>query len=110
MRALLGTVIRKGQASPIVLEQIPAELGAGEREAVALATEHSAALVILDDLQGQRVAQERGLRCTGTVGVLVEAKARQLIPSLRPELERLRKAGIWLSEAFYKRLLELDND
>ncbi len=62
--------------------------------------------MILDDQEGRRVACERGLSITGTVGVLVEARERGLIPSLRQELDRLIEAGMWIREAFYHRILQ----
>lgn len=43
------------------LDGLPLDLGAGEREAIALALEIAADLVILDDQQGRRVAREKGL-------------------------------------------------
>lgn len=47
-----------------MLKGIPAEMGAGERESLALALESEADLVILDDRQGRRIAREKGLdRC-----------------------------------------------
>ncbi len=65
-----------------------AELDLGEREAIMLALSLSALLVI-DERDGRAVATRLGLRLTGTLGLLVEAKNRALIPSLRIELDRL---------------------
>lgn len=95
-------------ATPATLARVPAELGPGEREALALALDTAADLVILDDQEGRRVARPLGLAVTGTVGVLVEAHARGLIPSVRSELDRLRHAGLWISEAFYRRLCQVE--
>jgi hypothetical protein len=80
------------------------ELGDGER--AALAIERDAALVVLDDQEGRRVAKRRGLSVTGTIGVLVEARATGQIDSLRTELDRVVEAGWWMSESFYERLLQ----
>ena len=96
------------RATPQTLAGLPVDLGAGEREAIALALETAADLVVLDDQAGRRLARARGLQVTGTVGVLVEARARGLLPALRPELERLRAAGLWLAEAFYQRLCQAE--
>lgn len=94
------------KATKRTLERLPGDLGFGEREAIALALETTADLVILDDQEGRRVACERDLSITGTVGVLVEARERGLIPSLRQELDRLIEAGMWIHEAFYHRILQ----
>ena len=88
-----------------VRESIPEELGRGERAAIALAVAHDADLVILDDQEGRRAARAEGLAVTGTIGVLVEARAEGHIDSLRVELDRVVDAGLWISEAFYERLL-----
>jgi hypothetical protein len=93
------------QASAQAVKDLPDDLGSGERETIALALETRADLVILDDQRGRRSACEQGLTVTGTVGVLVEAKWRGLIPSLRQDLDRLVEAGMWMNEAFYHRLL-----
>jgi hypothetical protein len=88
------------------LNALSEELGDGERAALALAIERDAALVVLDDQEGRRVAKRRGISVTGTIGVLVEARATGQIDSLRTELDRVVEAGLWMSESFYERLLQ----
>jgi predicted nucleic acid-binding protein len=41
------------------------------------------------------------LRChyIGTLGIIVLAKKRGIITSVRESLEKLQKAGLWLSES-----------
>ncbi len=68
--------------------------------------EAKADLIILDDKEGRRVARSKGLRVTGTLGLLIEARERGLIPSIRRELDRLIEAGIWINEALYHRILQ----
>jgi hypothetical protein len=99
-------VLQLQRGSPEVLESVPADLGAGEREAIALAIETEADIVVLDDRAGRRVARERDLSVTGTIGILIEARARHMIPSVRRELDRLVEAGMWINEAFYHRILQ----
>lgn len=106
VRALVdGKQCRVRQPSSQAISALSKDLGPGERETIALALETSADLVILDDQVGRRVASEKGLAVTGTVGVLVEAKARGLILSLRQDLDRLVESGMWMHEAFYLRIL-----
>ena len=97
------------RGSQEALEGVPADLGAGEREAIALAIETEADMIVLDDQQGRDVARERDLAVAGTIGVLIEARGRDMIPSVRQELDRLIEAGMWIDEVFYHRILqELD--
>jgi predicted nucleic acid-binding protein len=94
------------QVSSKILAELPIDLGRGERETIALAIDSGADLVILDDQQGRLVSRDKGLSVTGTVGVLIEAKERGFIPSLRPEMDRLIEAGMWINEVFYHRILK----
>ena len=55
------------------------KLGAGEREAIALAEELKADLLLVDDGKARRAARARGLAVTGTLAVLVTAADRGLI-------------------------------
>lgn len=95
-------------ATSTTLARVPATLGAGEREALALAMDTAAALVILEDQEGRRLARTLGLAVTGTAGVLVEASTCGLLPSLRTALDHLRHAGWWITEAFSHRLCQLE--
>jgi predicted nucleic acid-binding protein len=94
------------EASKAAVEGLPEDLGPGEREAIGLAIETGADLVILDDQLGRRVSRSKGMPITGTVGVLIEARERGLIHSLRHEMDRLIEAGMWISELFYHRILK----
>lgn len=87
------------------LRSVPLELGKGEREVIGLALEKRADLAILDDEEARRLARAEGLSVTGTIGVLVEARERDEIPSLRRELDRLIESGMWVTEVFYHQIL-----
>lgn len=101
-----GREFQLRRARKRILETLPGDLGLGEQEAIALALETTADLVILDDQHGRRVARQRGLSITGTVGVLVQARRQGLIPSLRQELDHLIEAEMWIHEIFYHRILQ----
>jgi predicted nucleic acid-binding protein len=76
----------------------PGSLAAGETEALLLAEEIGADLVLTDDAAARAVAQRRGLDVMGTVGVLIEARHHGLIPAALPLLLALRRLGQWLGE------------
>jgi predicted nucleic acid-binding protein len=54
-------------------------LDPGEREAIQLAEEQRADLLLVDERQGRRVASLRGISTTGTLGVLLAAGKRNLL-------------------------------
>jgi len=83
------------------------ELDAGEAEAIALAQEIGAELLIMDDHMGRQTAHHLGLRYSGLIGVLIESKHKGLINSVKPLLDKLREvAGFRVSQALYLRVLQ----
>lgn len=83
-----------------------AELDDGEAHALALATEHDARLVLLDDNRGRRKTKEIGFTAKGTVGILLEAKDEGLIDVIKPLLIRLRDNGMHLSKSLINDALQ----
>lgn len=95
----------RNQSLVIALQR---DLDQGEAETIALAVEQNANLVLLDEREGRRAAARMGLRVTGVVGILLEAKTQSLIGAVQPLLDRLRaEAGFFLSENLYRLALEL---
>jgi predicted nucleic acid-binding protein len=54
-------------------------LDAGERDAIQLALEQRADLLLIDERKGRVEAKRRGIATTGTLGVLLAAGRRSLI-------------------------------
>jgi len=77
---------------------LPFNLQPGETEALALALEIPGSLLLVDDAQGRKAAAALGIAYTGTLGVLLRAKAEGRIPALRPVLRLLAaRTTFWLS-------------
>src|SRR5665213_1163214 len=66
------------------------QLDIGEASAIALALETPDSTIILDDFKARRVAEKLGLEITGTLGVIVKAKKRGIIISIKPYLSKLK--------------------
>jgi len=96
----LASTIQVVSLPPLASDLVNAtqSLGAGEREAIALA-QRLGTLLLIDDRQGRNAARTLGLRLTGTAGVLIRAKQVGLLPSVRPMLLQIRGEGYWFSDA-----------
>ena len=83
------------------------ELDEGEVEAIALAIELRADLLLLDERLGRTIASRLGLQFIGLLGVLIEAKQKGYTPAVKPVLDDLvTKAGFWVSPQLYARVLQ----
>ena len=71
---------------PMKPNELPAELtsdarlGKGELEAIALAWQHRA-LLLMDEIHARSVAEGMGLQTAGSLGILVEAHREGYLPS-----------------------------
>ncbi len=75
------------------------DLGAGESEAIVLARECSADVLLMDERRGREAAKRLGLACTGLVGVLLEARRRGVVSDPASVAQDLRDiAGFWISD------------
>lgn len=72
-------------------------LGKGEAESIALASEKGLTL-ILDDMKARKVAETLDLRMTGTIGVLLQAENLTLINSAYDKTIELRDKGFYVSD------------
>ena len=79
-------------------------LGAGEREAIALASELSADVLLMDDRDGRREAEKRSLAVLGTLRVLADAAEHGFV-DLVVALDRLRRTNFRADDQLIQRLL-----
>lgn len=73
-------------------------LGRGEAEAICLALEVDASILLIDDRRGRREATAHGLPVAGTLNVLVAAAARGLV-ELPAAIKKLRNTNFHISNA-----------
>jgi predicted nucleic acid-binding protein len=80
------------------------DLDQGEAEAIALATEIQADVLLIDEDEGRSVARQAGLVVRGVLGVLLRAKAMGEIASVKAEIDASRnRAGFFIAAS-----LEID--
>lgn len=97
----------KPVANRQLVQALQQELDHGESEAIALAVEENADLLLMDERIGRESARHLGLRHTGLIGILIEAKSKRAISGIRPLLDALRDiAGFRLSEELYEWVLQ----
>ena len=82
-------------------------LGNGEKEVLALGLETPDHLLVLDDRNARRQAVAAGLEITGTLGILMLAKERGILGSIRPVLDRLQALQFRISTATRQMVLDI---
>lgn len=108
LESLDWVICRRVAGGPLL--PLVTDLGAGEREVLALAVESPGSLVVLDDAVARRYARLLGLRLTGTLGVLLKAKDTGRLPALAPVLDKLQALRFWIDPATRAAILRLSRE
>lgn len=88
------------------MKTLQTQFGNGESEAMALAIELNE-LLVLDDKKARRIAHQIGIEIIGTVGVLLRAKTKGIISTIKPILDELNAVDFRISPALYQQALRL---
>lgn len=115
LHKLFGTIITTGTVAAEFGKQLPewikikqptdfhyqtiieASLDKGEASAIALAVELEDCLLIIDELKGRKFAYQLGIKITGTLGIIVDAKLANHIPSVKQLIEKIKQTNFRLS-------------
>ncbi len=90
-----------------VAKDLYQKIDKGEAEAIALFLSIKADRLLLDDLNGRRLAKAMGIPVIGTLGVLVAAKLKDIIPKLAPVLDVLKKHRFYIADEILQKALIL---
>ena len=91
--------------------QLERLLDRGEAEAIVVAEEQHAELLVIDEKDGREIATRRGLTITGLLGILLRSKRRSLLPLIRPDIERLlTQTNFHAEQALVNKVLSAANE
>ena len=80
-------------------------LGVGELAVLGWAQRRTGWVAVLDDLAARQEAGRLRVPFTGCVGLVQRAKVERLIPVVRPSIDALRAAGLYMSNRFYQQVI-----
>jgi predicted nucleic acid-binding protein len=106
-RASWLTVVQSPPTPDIILSW---DLGPGESAVLAWAYSHPGVEAICDDLAARRCAKTLNIPVRGTVGIILLAKQRGIIPTARPIMENMVRSGMYLSARTMNAALKLVNE
>ncbi|MBW4463186.1 MAG: DUF3368 domain-containing protein [Nodosilinea sp. WJT8-NPBG4] len=89
------------------IQQQGQQFDLGETQTLALALQLNADELLINERRGRQVAQALGLSAIGIVGIVIVAKQRALIPSVRRVMDALVElAGFRISHQLYQKILK----
>ena len=85
-------------------------LDRGELQAISIAIELNADLIIIDEKLGRLVATSLGFEITGLVGILITAKNKGLISSIKEILDEVILLGCRINKKLYNIAIKSCNE
>ncbi|MBI5473994.1 MAG: DUF3368 domain-containing protein [Ignavibacteriae bacterium] len=91
-----------------LFKELSMKLDRGEAEAIALAVESKADLLLIDEKRGRATARSYQIRVTGLLGVLLQAKRKGILSEIKSTLDEMRlKANFRVSDKMYEQILSV---
>ena len=77
----------------------------GEASAIALALEINDSVLIIDEKKGRKLAKQLDIHIIGTLKILLIAKKKEIIPSIKNIIEQLEKNNFRFSQSIINEIL-----
>ncbi|MCB0846853.1 MAG: DUF3368 domain-containing protein [Bacteroidetes bacterium] len=81
-------------------------LGKGEASSITLALEEKNSLLIIDEKKGRKIAKELQIEIIGSLGILLKAKEKGIIKSVREILDSIDNTNFRVSDPIKQKLLK----
>lgn len=95
---------------PYSQQLLEMQIDKGESSAIALALETPGSTIILDDYKARKIAEQLKLQYTGTIGVIIKAKLKGIIPSIKPLLNKIKQTDFRISIELELQALKAANE
>lgn len=82
----------------------------GELTSIALYKYLEADYLLIDEKAGRRIAKLNRIRVIGSLGILIEAKRKGILKSIKPHIETLKLSKIYFSAALLEQALKIANE
>lgn len=90
-----------------VLRALSDLFGKGEREVIGLAIESANPMVLIDEKAAKKKLNSLEIPVIGTLGILLIAKKKKFIKSIKEPMDKLSKSGFYIDNVLYNSVLEL---
>ncbi|MGR3179958.1 MAG: DUF3368 domain-containing protein [Candidatus Anammoxibacter sp.] len=85
-------------------------LDIGELSSILLYQHLKADYLLIDEQIGRRIAKLNHVKVIGSLGVLIEAKNKRIISTIKPQIEILKLSKIYFSQDLLNHALKLTNE
>lgn len=99
-------IVVKAPQDQGMIVQLLEEIDLGEAESIVLAIEEQAKYLIIDEYKGRLIADSYGIKIVGILGVLIQAKKKQVIMTVKPHIEQLVEIGFRLDRKLIEKVLK----
>jgi predicted nucleic acid-binding protein len=90
--------------------KLTADIGMGEASSIALALEFDDSLLIIDEKKGRKVAVDLKIEIIGSLGVLIKAKEKGVIKSVKEILALIDKTNFRISQSIREKVLRASGE
>lgn len=85
--------------------ELAKNLGKGEASSITLALEFEESLLIIDERKGRKVAEEMKIEILGSLGVLIKAKEKGVIKSVKEILNLIGRTNFRITDSIKEKVL-----